>query len=86
MMLFDIVEPSDIWLALDLLGYDGIIYKNFGETSTGEDSYLVWNSQNIYVKQVDDIPYSDIYSLITMAIHEKACLSKRSRRCLPVLS
>ena len=61
MMLFDIVEPSDIWLALDLLGYDGIIYKNFGETSTGEDSYLVWNSQNIYVKQVDDIPYSDIY-------------------------
>ena len=61
MMAYDIVEPSDIWLVMDGLGYDGLIYKNFGETSTGEDSYLVWSAQNIYVKQVDDIPYSDIY-------------------------
>lgn len=61
MMAYDLVEPSDIWLVMDGLGYDGLIYKNFGETSTGEDSYLVWSAQNIYVKEVDDIPYSDIY-------------------------
>jgi hypothetical protein len=56
----DVIKPDTIWLELGDMGFDGIIYQNFGESDFGEESFLVWDADQIYVEAVEDIQYGDV--------------------------
>jgi hypothetical protein len=66
------------------MGFDGVIYQNFGESNFGEESFLVWDADQIYVEAVEDIQYGDVPYMAefedpreSMSIEELARQAKR---------
>jgi hypothetical protein len=80
----DVIKPDTIWLELEDMGFDGVIYQNFGESNFGEESFLVWDADQIYVEAVEDIQYGDVPYMAefedpreSMSIEELARQAKR---------